>query len=50
MYEQLSAPLEQPAWEELEVARQQSVADVHETGAPTGNADGASPVGKRGWL
>jgi hypothetical protein len=39
-------------------ARQQPVADVDETGAPTGNAVdevlraavGNNPTGKRGWL
>ena len=30
-------------------ARQQPVAYVDETGAPTGNADGGNPTGKRGW-
>jgi len=33
----------------LEAARQQPVAYVDETGAPTGNADGNNPSGKRGW-
>ncbi|MFN9548221.1 MAG: transposase [Cyanobacteriota bacterium] len=28
----------------------QPVADVDETGAPTGNADGGNPKGRRGWL
>jgi transposase len=30
-------------------ARQQPVVYVDETGAPTGNADGGNPDGKRGW-
>ncbi|MFM7455741.1 MAG: transposase, partial [Vulcanococcus sp.] len=30
-------------------ARRQPVAYVDETGAPTGNADGGNPKGKRGW-
>jgi transposase len=33
----------------LRAARQQPVAYVDETGAPTGNADGNNPTGKRGW-
>ena len=45
----LSAALEHPAWEALKVARQQPVACVDETGAPTGNADGGNPEGRRGW-
>ncbi|MFN9546402.1 MAG: hypothetical protein ACK6AD_04935 [Cyanobacteriota bacterium] len=28
----------------------QPVADVDETGAPTGNTDGGNPKGKCGWL
>ena len=47
--ERLSAALEHPVAEALEVARQQPVAYVDETGAPTGNADGGNPDGKRGW-
>ena len=47
--ERLSAALEHPAWEALEVARRQPVAYVDETGAPTGNADGGKPDGRRGW-
>ena len=35
--------------EALAFARQQPVAYVDETGAPTGNADGNNPTGKRGW-
>jgi transposase len=35
--------------EALEVARQQPVAYVDETGAPTGNADGRNPEGRPGW-
>ena len=30
--------------------QQQPVVYVDETGAPTGNADGRNPTGKRGWL
>ncbi|MFM8277683.1 MAG: hypothetical protein ACKN89_12005 [Cyanobium sp.] len=48
--ERLSAALAQPTAEALQAARQQPVADVDETGAPTGNADGNNPKGKRGWL
>jgi transposase len=47
--ERLSAALAQPMAEALQVARQQPVAYVDETGAPTGNADGNNPSGKRGW-
>jgi transposase len=35
--------------EALQAARQQPVAYVDKTGAPTGNADGGNPNGKRGW-
>jgi len=35
--------------EALDWAREQPVAYVDETGAPTGNADGCNPEGKRGW-
>ena len=45
----LSAALEQPSSIALEVARQQPVAYVDETGAPTGNADGGNPDRRRGW-
>ena len=45
----LSAALEQPSSLALEVARQQPVAYVDETGAPTGNADGGNPKRRRGW-
>ena len=47
--ERISATLEQPMQEALVFARQQPVAYVDETGAPTGNADGNNPTGKRGW-
>jgi len=47
--QRLSAVLEQPMQEALGCARQQPVAYVDETGAPTGNADGVNPAGKRGW-
>jgi transposase len=45
----LSAALQQAVEEALEAARQQPVAYVDETGAPTGNADGCNPEGRRGW-
>ncbi len=45
----LSAALAQPMTEALQVARQQPVVYMDETGAPTGNADGGNPTGKRGW-
>jgi transposase len=41
--------LAEPMAQALEAARQQPVAYVDETGAPTGNADGNNPSGKRGW-
>jgi hypothetical protein len=47
--QRLSAALEQPMQEALAFARQQPVAYVEETGAPTGNGDGNNPTGKRGW-
>jgi transposase len=47
--ERLSAALQHPVAEALEAARQQPVAYVDETGAPTGNADGRNPGGRRGW-
>ena len=47
--ERISATLEQPVQEALAFARQQPVAYVDETGAPTGNADGNNPTRKRGW-
>ena len=47
--ERLSAALEHPAWQALEVARRQPVAYFDETGAPTGNADGGPLDGKHGW-
>jgi hypothetical protein len=46
----ISALLERPVQAALHFARQQPVADVDETGAPNGNADGNNPTGKRGWL
>jgi transposase len=45
----LSAALAQPMAEALQAARQQTVAYVDETGAPTGHADGGNPTRKRGW-
>ena len=47
--ERISATLEQPVQQALAFARQQPVAYVDETGAPTGNADGDNPTRKRGW-
>jgi transposase len=47
--QRLSAALAQPMAEALDAARQQPVAYVDETGAPTGNADGCNPDRKRGW-
>jgi transposase len=47
--QRLSAALAQPMAEALQAARQQPVVYVDETGAPTGNADGGNPDGKRGW-
>jgi len=47
--ERISAALAEPMAEALAAARQQPVAYVDETGAPTGNADGGNPTGKRGW-
>ncbi|QPN68060.1 transposase [Synechococcus sp. CBW1006] len=47
--QRLSAALEQPMQEALAFARQQPVVYVDETGAPTGNADGGNPDGRRGW-
>jgi transposase len=47
--QRLSACLQHPAAEALELARQQPVVYVDETGAPTGNADGGNPDGRRGW-
>jgi transposase len=45
----LSAALDLPMAEALQAAQQQPVAYVDETGAPTGNADGGNPDGRRGW-
>ncbi|QPN69124.1 IS66 family transposase [Synechococcus sp. CBW1108] len=45
----LSAALAEPMAQALRAARQLPVAYVDETGAPTGNADGNNPTGKRGW-
>jgi transposase len=47
--QRLSAALAQPMAEALDAARQQPVAYIDETGAPTGNADGCNPDRKRGW-
>ena len=47
--QRFSAALAQPMAEALDAARQQPVAYVDETGAPTGNADGCNPDRKRGW-
>jgi transposase len=48
--QRVSAALAQPTAEALQAARQQPVAYVDETGAPTGNADGNNPTRRRGWL
>ena len=45
----LSGALEQPMNQAIAFARQQPVVYVDESGAPTGNADGSNPDGKRGW-
>jgi transposase len=45
----LSSALEEPMNQAMAFARQQPVVYVDETGAPTGNADGGNPDGKRGW-
>ena len=47
--QRLSAALELPMQQAIAFAREQPVAYVDETGAPTGNADGNNPTGKRGW-
>ena len=47
--QRLSSALAEPMAEALDAARRQPVAYVDETGAPTGNADGNNPTGKRGW-
>ena len=47
--QRLSAALADPMTQALEADRQQPVAYVDETSAPTGNADGNNPKGKRGW-
>jgi hypothetical protein len=47
--ERVSAALEHPVAEALQAARQQPVAYVDETGAPTVNADGGNPDRRRGW-
>jgi hypothetical protein len=48
--QRLSVVLEAATEEAHQAARGQPVAYVDETGAPTGNADGGNPKGKRGWL
>ena len=47
--QRLSAALSEPMDQALAAARLQPVAYVDETGAPTGNAYGNNPTGKRGW-
>lgn len=47
--QRLSEALAQLMQVALAFARVQPVAYVDETGAPTGNADGGNPTGKRGW-
>jgi transposase len=39
-----------PVAEAMAAVRIQAVVHVDETGAPTGNADGRNPEGRRGWL
>jgi len=46
----LAACLQEPTEEALREARLQPVVYMDETGAPTGNADGGNPDGRRGWL
>ncbi|MCH9714389.1 MAG: IS66 family transposase [Cyanobacteria bacterium] len=48
--QRISAALEQPTTAAHRALQQQPVVYVDETGAPTGNADGGNPKGKRGWL
>jgi transposase len=48
--QRVSAALEQPTTAAHRAMQQQPVVYVDETGAPTGNADGRNPTGKRGWL
>jgi transposase len=47
--QRLSEALERPMQEALALARQQPVAYGYKSGAPTGNADGNNPKGKRDW-
>jgi hypothetical protein len=46
----LAGCLRKPMEEALREARLQPVVYMDETGAPTGNADGGTPDGRRGWL
>ena len=48
--QRVSAALEQPTTAAHRAVQQQPVVYVDETGAPTGNADGRNPTGRRGWL
>jgi transposase len=48
--QRMSAALEQPTTAAHRALQQQPVVYVDETGAPTGNADGRHPTGRRGWL
>ena len=48
--QRVSAALEQPTTAAQRALQQQPVVYVDETGAPTGNADGRNPTGRRGWL
>ena len=48
--QRVSAALEQPTTAAHRALQQQPVVYVDETGAPTGNADGRNPTGRRGWL
>ncbi|MDM7937060.1 MAG: transposase [Cyanobium sp. CZS 48M] len=49
IHQRLSAALVSPMAEALQASRPQLVANVDEIRAPTGNADGGNPMGRRGW-
>jgi len=49
VHQRLSAALAEPMAQVLEATHQEPVAYFDEAGAPTGNADGGNPEGKRGW-
>ena len=48
--QRISDVLAAPVAEALAVARSQPVVHRDETNAPTGNADGANPDQRKGWL